>query len=74
MWLTRGATDPEAVKQLMRPGSGFKVRHLHAMHAKVYLAAWPKGFAVVGSANLSSPALAGNDHAGNTEDRPEWGV
>lgn len=65
-WLTSGATDPAAVKMLMRR-PGFRVKHLHAMHAKVYLSGGPKEFAIVGSANLSSPALAGSDRAGNTE-------
>jgi PLD-like domain len=53
-WLNHPATDPDAVKSLMtRENSVVKQRN--GLHTKVYLA--PGLGAVVGSANLSRPAL-----------------
>lgn len=54
-WLTHPATDPDAVESLMNRENTF-VKQRNGLHTKVYLA--PKLGAVVGSANLSRPALA----------------
>jgi hypothetical protein len=54
-WLTNPATNPDAVKSLMNRKSTF-VKQRHALHTKVYLA--PGLGAVIGSANLSRPALS----------------
>jgi hypothetical protein len=54
-WLTHPATDPDAVKSLMSRKSTF-VKQRNGLHTKVYLA--PAVGAVVGSANLSRPALS----------------
>jgi hypothetical protein len=53
-WLTHPATNPDAVKSLMNRKST-SVKQRNGLHTKVYLA--PGVGAVVGSANLSRPAL-----------------
>jgi hypothetical protein len=53
-WLTHPATDPDAVETLINRSSTF-VKQRNGLHTKVYLA--PGVGAVVGSANLSRPAL-----------------
>jgi len=54
-WLTHPATNPDAVESLMHRESTL-VKQRNGLHTKVYLA--PGVGAVVGSANLSRPALA----------------
>jgi len=54
-WLTHPATNPDGVKSLMNRKGTF-VKQRNGLHTKVYLA--PGVGAVVGSANLSRPALA----------------
>lgn len=56
-WLTHPATDPDAVKSLINR-NGTLVRQRTGLHTKVYLA--PNVDAIVGSANLSRPALTDN--------------
>ena len=53
-WLTHPGTDPDAVRSLMSR-KGTQVRQRTGLHTKVYLA--PGIGAVIGSANLSHPAL-----------------
>jgi hypothetical protein len=63
-WLSSTNTDPRAVRQLMkRPNT--KVRQRDGMHAKVY--AGSHIGVVVGSANLSSAALAEFEQSGRDE-------
>ncbi len=54
-WLTHPATDPDAVKSLISRQKTF-VKQRNGLHAKVYFASGVG--AVVGSADLSRPALA----------------
>jgi hypothetical protein len=54
-WLSHPATDPDAVKLLMKRKDSFVMQRT-GLHTKVYLA--PGVGAIVGSANLSHPALA----------------
>ena len=63
-WLSSTNTNPYAVEE-MRNQAGFAVRQIDWMHAKVYLA--PGAAAVVGSANLSEPALSDSGTAGQYE-------
>jgi hypothetical protein len=58
-WLSHPATDPDAVKLLMTRKDAVVMQRT-GLHTKVYLA--PGVGAIVGSANLSHPALA--DRAG----------
>ncbi|MGH9426453.1 MAG: phospholipase D-like domain-containing protein, partial [Terriglobia bacterium] len=53
-WLKHPATDPDAVQAMMKR-SGAEVKQRDGLHTKVYIA--PGVGAVVGSANLSQPAL-----------------
>ena len=66
-WLSSPNTNPYAVEQMLQCKKNFRVRHIRGMHAKVYLSKGADGFAIVGSANLSSTALSLNDTAGNIE-------
>jgi len=54
-WLSHPANDPDAVKSLMNRENSL-VKQRNGLHSKVYLA--PAVGAVVGSANLSRPALS----------------
>lgn len=64
-WLLSTNTNPFAVRQMI--ARGVRVRHAKAMHAKVYLARGSKALAIVGSANLSSAALADDEAGGQFE-------
>jgi HKD family nuclease len=65
-WLTSTNTNPYAVEQMV--SRGISVRHLDAMHAKVYLCSGDGDcLVIVGSANLSAAALADYDNAGQYE-------
>ena len=59
-WLSSTNTNPRAVRQML--AAGVRVRQRDGMHAKVYYG--PGVGAVVGSANLSRPALDDADVAG----------
>ena len=63
-WLDTVNTDPYAVEGMKEQRDKFEVKQIDSMHAKVYLA--PGAAAVVGSANLSTPALA-NSTSGQHE-------
>lgn len=64
-WLSSTATNPYAVAQMIQ--RGLDVRQLDEMHAKVFLCLGSEEIAIVGSANLSSAALAVDDAAGQFE-------
>lgn len=65
-WLSSTNTNPYAVEQMV--SRGINVRHLDAMHAKVYLCSGVRHrLAIVGSANLSAAALADHDNSGQYE-------
>lgn len=65
-WLTSTNTNPYAVEQLLSR-QGVSVRHLHRMHAKVYIAHSDAPTAIVGSANISGAALSSDDVSGQYE-------
>lgn len=64
-WLSSTNTNPFAVEQMLM--RGFSVRQLDRMHAKVYLARGKTPTAIIGSANISGAALAGDDAVGQFE-------
>ena len=65
-WLSSTNTNPYAIEAMMGRKS-FRVRQVDAMHAKVYLPRTKAGVAVVGSANLSTSALAAEEASGQFE-------
>jgi len=65
-WMSHPATDPDAVKLLMMRKDSVVMQGT-GLHTKVYLA--PRVGAIVGSANLSRPALA--DRAGSRSARQQ---
>ena len=65
-WLSSTNTNPYAIEAMMGRKS-FRVRQVDAMHAKVYLPRTKTGVAVVGSANLSTSALADEEASGQFE-------
>ena len=65
-WLSCTNTNPCAIEEMMRRRS-FRVRQVDAMHAKVYLPRGAPAVALVGSANLSTSALADEEASGQFE-------
>lgn len=64
-WLSSTNTHPYAVEQLINESPRTEVRQRKLLHSKVYVV--PNSGAIVGSANLTTAALAESDTAGQSE-------
>ena len=65
-WLSSPNTNPYAVEQMMKRENIY-VRHLPAMHAKVFVLKGDSSKCVVGSANLTRAALSEENASGQYE-------